>query len=78
MGDGLLDVLYTESLDDRDDTTDAGKLRTADKLWDVLRALALSPQDSLRRIQQYIGGLNDADAGIAVVDDDPRATERAL
>ena len=59
MGDGLPDVLYTESLQERDDTTDAGKLRSAGNLWDNLRAVALSPRSLLQnRTQDYIARLS--------------------
>ena len=58
MGDGLPDVLYTESLQERDDTTDAGKLRSAGNLWDNLRAVALSPRASAERTQDYIARLS--------------------
>jgi transcriptional regulator with XRE-family HTH domain len=53
----LPDVLYTESLEKQSDTTDPDHLRAARKLWDALRALALSPRDSAERIKQYIDQL---------------------
>jgi transcriptional regulator with XRE-family HTH domain len=57
MGNDLPDVLYTESLRMHSDTTNATQLLSARKLWDDLRALALSPRDSVQRIQQYIDRL---------------------
>lgn len=59
MVDGLPDVLYTETLRTRLDTTEPGELATARRVWDNLRALALSPKDSLARIEQYIDRLPD-------------------
>ena len=57
MSDDLPDVLYTESLNKHTDTTDPEELRTARKLWDDLRALALSPRASIERVQMYIDRL---------------------
>jgi transcriptional regulator with XRE-family HTH domain len=57
MGDDLPDVLYEESLQKNSDTTDRGRLQVARKLWDTMRALALSPRDSAERIKQYIDRL---------------------
>jgi hypothetical protein len=53
----LPDVLYTESLEKQSDTTDPGALQATRKLWDRLRALALSPRDSADRILKYINQL---------------------
>jgi hypothetical protein len=57
MGDDLPDVLYSESLQEKSDTTDRSKVDAARKLWDTMRALALSPRDSAERIKQYIDQL---------------------
>ncbi len=57
MSDDLPDVLYTESLHKHTDTSDPDELRTARKLWDDLRALALSPRASIERVQLYIDRL---------------------
>ena len=53
----LPDVLYTESLEKHSDTTDPSALQATRKLWDALRALALSPRDSADRIMKYINQL---------------------
>ncbi len=53
MGEELPDVLYSEDLLERYDTTDAGKICTARELWNSLTAAALSPEESITRIEQY-------------------------
>jgi hypothetical protein len=62
IGEDLPDVLYTESLRAHSDTTNSGELQAARRLWDVLRALALSPRDSAERIAQYIERLSSYEA----------------
>jgi Domain of unknown function (DUF5753) len=57
MPDDLPDVLYTESLQQPEDTADPEKVQEARRRWDVLRAVALSPRDSAERILQYIDQL---------------------
>jgi transcriptional regulator with XRE-family HTH domain len=57
MPDDLPDVLYTESLQEPEDTADAEKVQEARRRWDILRAVALSPRDSAERILQHIGRL---------------------
>lgn len=79
LRDDLPDVLYSESMTTRYDTTDAGKLRSARQLWDVLRALALSPKESKGRIQQYIDGLRRAGEGtLAVAGDSTDSGHQAV
>lgn len=71
MGDDLPDVLYTESLQKPADTADTDELQAARRLWDVLRAIALSPRDSATLIRQYIDRLpSDRDG------EQPRSTTR--
>jgi hypothetical protein len=43
MGEDLPDVLYNESLQEPDDTSDPGPLRAARKLWDSLRGSGPEP-----------------------------------
>jgi hypothetical protein len=78
MGNGLPDVLYTESLRTRFDTTDADELETERRLWDHLRALALSPKDSLARIQQYVDGLPASGADTSEIVGGSMATSSGL
>jgi transcriptional regulator with XRE-family HTH domain len=54
MSDGLPDVLYNDSVEEPDDTSDAAALQAAKRRWDRLRALALSPRDSADLILRYI------------------------
>lgn len=54
MADDIPDVLYTESLQKPADTADRDDLQAAGKLWDALRALALSPRDSAERIRWHL------------------------
>ena len=59
MDEPLPDVLYRESLEKHSDTADGAELQSARKLWDVLRALALSPRDSAKRITKHLDQLHD-------------------
>ena len=52
------DVLYTESLQEPEDTADLEAVQAARRRWDILRAVALSPEDSMQRIQRYLSRLD--------------------
>jgi transcriptional regulator with XRE-family HTH domain len=58
MEDDLPDVLYAETVQGQKDTTDITELRTMRRLWDTLRALALSPRDSAARIRWHVDRLS--------------------
>ncbi len=56
-GDELPDVYYTESTPSPiSDTSTDSDLEQARARWDLLRAIALSPRDSLSRITRYAKG----------------------
>ena len=57
MGGNLPDVIYTEDLIQISDSSEADEVRNVRKLWDSLRAIALSPRASVERIEQYAGRL---------------------
>jgi hypothetical protein len=57
MGDDLPDVLYSEAHGEPYDTVDDDQVATHRRIWDMLRAVALSPRESLSRIQKYRGRL---------------------
>jgi hypothetical protein len=54
MGNVLPDVVYTEGVPEPTDSSLPGDLRQYRRIWDALRAIALSPRDSLQRIRQYV------------------------
>lgn len=53
MSRGLPDVYYTEDQLHTSDTTDVNDVRAAHRLWELLRARALSPRKSAERITEY-------------------------
>lgn len=53
MGSSLPDVIYKEDLIQRSDSADPDAVRNVQKIWDSLRAIALSPKASIERIEQY-------------------------
>ena len=56
MSRNLPDVYYEEDQLKTSDTTDAGDVRNARRLWEMLRARALSPRASADRIAAYRDG----------------------
>jgi hypothetical protein len=61
MAGDLPDVLYEESLQRPTDTADPEAVAVARKRWDLLRAVALSPRESMNRILQYLDRLRSDD-----------------
>jgi transcriptional regulator with XRE-family HTH domain len=57
MGGELPDVVYTEDNLHHVDKSDEKVLRSTRRLWDRLRALALSPRESATVIERYIDDL---------------------
>jgi transcriptional regulator with XRE-family HTH domain len=57
LGDTMPGVVYTEGLPEPRDSSLPSDLRQYRLIWDALRAIALDPPASLRRIEHYINRL---------------------
>jgi len=58
MAGELPDIVYTEDILHHADKSDEKVLRSTRRLWDRLRALALSPEESAGLIERYIDDLD--------------------